>query len=129
MFYRTISLVLVAILLHGSSAAQDKTQSPPQTVAKMQQILHKAQEKDKAVKVTLITKIENRTKFSGKVSEISDAGFVVADQKTGATRKLAYADVREVHQKGMSKGWTIALVVIAGVIVAALVASRPWQSE
>lgn len=129
MFYRAVSVLLVAVLVHGSITAQDQPQSPQQTVAKMQQVLHKTQEKGKAVKVTLNRKIDNRNKLTGKVSEISDTGFVLTDQKTGSTRKLAYADVREVHQKGMSKGWTIALVVIAGVIVAALVASRPWQSE
>jgi hypothetical protein len=129
MFYKAISVVLAAVLLHGSIAAQDQPQSPPQTVAKMQQVLHNAQEKDKAVKVTLNKKIDNQKKISGKVSEISDTGFVVTDQKTGATRNLTYADVREVHQKGMSKGWTIALIVIAGVIVAVVVATKPWQSE
>jgi len=51
--YRAISLVLVAVLLHGSIAAQDQPQSPPQIVAKMQQVVCKAQEKDKAVKVIL----------------------------------------------------------------------------
>jgi hypothetical protein len=48
MFYRAISLVIVAALVQGSIAAQDQPQSPPQTVAKMQQVLHKTQEKDKA---------------------------------------------------------------------------------
>jgi len=118
MFYRTISLVLVAILLHGSIAAQDKTQSPPQTVAKMQQVLHKAQEKDKAVKVILNKKLDNQKKFSGKVSDISDTGFTLTDQKIGTTKTLAYADVREVHQKGLSKGAKIALGVVGGVVVA-----------
>ena len=53
MFYRALSFVLVTVLLHGSIAAQDQTQSPQQTAAKMQEVLHKAQEKDKAVKVVL----------------------------------------------------------------------------
>jgi hypothetical protein len=118
MFYRGISLVLVAVLVHSSIAAQDQAQPSPQTVAKMQQVLHKAQEKDKAVKVILNKKIDNQKKFSGKVSDISDTGFVVTDQKTGTTKKLAYADVREVHQKGMSKGTKIALGVAGGVVVA-----------
>jgi hypothetical protein len=118
MFYRAISLVLVAVLVHGSIAAQDQPQSPPQTVAKMQQGLHKAQEKDKAVKVTLKKKIDNQKKFSGKVSDISDTGFVVTDQKTGTTKTLAFEDVQQVNQKGMSKGTKIALGVAGGVVVA-----------
>lgn len=114
MFYRGISLVLVAILVHSSIAAQDQPQSPPQAVAKMQQVLHKAQEKDKAVKVILNKKIDNQKKFSGKVSDISDTGFVLTDQKTGATKQLAYADVQQVNQKGMSKGSKVAIGIAVG---------------
>jgi len=110
----------VAVLVHGSIAAQDQPQSPPQTVAKMQQVLHKAQEKDKAVKVILNKKIDKQKKFSGKVSDISDTGFVVTDQKTGKPMKLAYADVREVLQKWSKKDVTIAIVVVAGVVILVL---------
>jgi hypothetical protein len=52
----------------------------------------------------LARKIDKQTKLSGKVSEISDTGFVVTDQKTGKITKLDYQDVREARQKGMSKG-------------------------
>ena len=116
MFYRAISLVLVAVLVHGSMAAQDQPQSPQQTVTKMQQLLHKAQEKDKAVKVILKKKIDNQKKVSGKVSDISDTGFVVTDQKTGKIQKLAYEDVREVNQQGMSKGSKVAIGIAVGAV-------------
>ena len=114
MFYRAISLALVVVLLHGSVAAQAQLQSPIQTVAKMQQVLHKAQEKDKAVKVTLNKKIDNQSKFTGKVSEISDTSFTITDQHTGKPIKLAYDDVRKVNQKGMSKGSKVAIGIAIG---------------
>jgi hypothetical protein len=120
MFYRAISLVIVAALVHGSIAAQEQPQSPPQTVAQMQQVLHKAQEKDKAVKVILNKKIDKQKKFSGKVSDISDTGFVVTDQKTGTPMKLAYADVREVEKGWSKKDVTILIVVGAGVVLLVL---------
>ena len=123
MFYRTISVILVAVLVHGSIAAQDQTQSSPQTVAKMEEVLHKALEKDKAVKVILKTKIDNQKKFRGKVSDISDTGFVVADQKTGRIQKLAYEDVQQINQTGMSKGAKIGIAVAVGLVVAVLVAA------
>jgi hypothetical protein len=113
MISKIISVILVAALLHGSMAAQD--QSPPQTVAKMQQVLRKAQEKDKAVKVILKKKIDNQTKFTGKVSEVADASFTMADQQTGKPMKVAYEDVRQVNQKGMSKGAKVALGIAIGV--------------
>lgn len=68
------------------------------------QVLREAQEKGKAVKITMAKKIDKQSKLSGKVSEISDTGFVVTDQKTVKTGKLDYQDVREVRQKGMSNG-------------------------
>ena len=114
MFYRAISLALAVVLLHGSVAAQAQPQSPIQTVAKMQQVLHKAQEKDKAVKVTLNKKIDNQSKFTGKVSEISDTSFTITDQHTGKPIKLAYDDVRKVNQKGMSKGSKVAIGIAIG---------------
>jgi hypothetical protein len=117
MFYKAVSVALVAVLLHGSIAAQTEPQSPSQTVAQMQQVLRKTQERDKAVKVILNKKIDNQKKFSGKVSDVSDAGFVLTDLKTGKSQKLAYSDVREVHQKGLSKGAKIGLGVFGGVVL------------
>lgn len=121
MLSKMVSVVLVALLLHGSIAAQTQPQSPSQPLTKMQQVLHKAQDKDKAVKVTLNKKIDNQSKFTGKVSEISDTGFVLTDQKTGKPMTLAYADVQQVNQKGMSKGAKIAIVVVAGIVIAAII--------
>jgi hypothetical protein len=58
MFYRALSLLLVAVIVHGSLAAQDQPQSPTQPATKMQQVLHKAAARDKAVKVTLTKKLD-----------------------------------------------------------------------
>jgi hypothetical protein len=118
MISKMISVTLVAALLHCSIAAQ--TPSPTQSVAQMQQVLRKAQEKDKAVKVILNKKIDNQTKFTGKVSEVSDTSFTLTDQQAGKPMKLAYEDVRQVSQKGLSKGAKIAMGI--GVGAAALIA-------
>jgi histidinol dehydrogenase len=118
MFYRAISLVLVVGLLHSSIAAQTLS-SPTQSVAKMQQVLHKAQEKGKVVKVILNKEIDKQKKFSGQVSEISETGFVVIDPKTGKAMTLAYEDVKKVHQKGIGKGAKVAIIIgsIVGVFL------------
>ncbi len=129
---KTIASILIAALLHGSLAAQLATQSSAQSTAKIQQVLRKAQEKDKAVKVILNKKFDNQNEFSGKVSDISDTGFVISDQKTRTTKKLAYEDVQQVKQKGMSRGAKIGIWVAVGVAVlavVAVVATKPWRSE
>lgn len=118
MFYKMIAVVLVAVLLHGILIAQTQPQTPVQTVPQMQKVLREAQEKDKAVKVTLNKKVDNQKKFSGEVSDISDTGFTLVDAKTGKTMKLAYEDLKEVRRKGMSRGEKIATgVAIAGAFV------------
>ena len=114
MLYKVLSVVLVVVLVHGSITAQ-KLQSTAQPVSKMQQILRKAQEKDKPVKVTLNRKIENRSKLTGRVSEISDTSFTLIEQQTGRPMVLAYEDVRQVSGKGMSKGAKIAIGIGIGV--------------
>jgi hypothetical protein len=59
-------------------------------------------------------KIDNQTKFTGKVSQVSDTSFVMTDQQTGKPVKLAYEDVRQVNQKGMSKGSKVAIGIAVG---------------
>jgi hypothetical protein len=117
---------MVAVLLHGTIAAQEQPQSSRQTVAKMQQVLRKAYERDKAVSVTLNKKIENRLRFTGKVSDISDAGFVVTE-KTRTSTKLVYEDVQEIHQRGFSKVTEIAIGVgiLAAVVLVIFAAMYP----
>jgi len=126
MFYRAISLVLVAGLLHSSIAAQTLS-SPTQGVAKMQQVLHKAQEKGKVVKVILNKEIDQQKKFSGQVSEISETDFVIIDPKTGKAMTLSYEDVKKVHQKGIPKGAKVAIAIGAIVGVFLIVwAAKDW---
>jgi len=119
MFRKAISFAIALTLSHGSIAAQSQQQYQTQNVASMQQVLRRAQEKDKAVKVTLNKKIDNRLKLSGKVNQISDTGFIFSDQKTGKAMLVAYADVHEVRQKGMSK--TTKILIVSGIVVAAVV--------
>lgn len=117
--YKIISLALVAVLLHGSIVAQAQPQPPAHAVAQMQRVLRKAQEKNKGVKVILRKMIDNQTTFSGNVSDISDTGFVLTNQRTQTTKTFAYEDVQQVKQKGMSKGAKIlivSLVVVGGLI-------------
>jgi len=121
MLSRVVSLAFIVVLLHTSIAAQALPQSTAQTLAKMQEVLHKAQDRDKAVKVTLREKIDNQRKFNGRVSEISDTSFTLNDQKTGKTMKFSYADVQQISQKGMSKGAKIAIGVVAGIVVGAII--------
>jgi len=113
MISKTISVLLISVVLHSGIAAQTLS-SPTQDVAKMQQVLRRAQERGKSVTVTLTRKIYNKTKLTGKVSEVSDTSFTLANQQTGNATSLTFEDVRQVKQKGMSKGKKVALGVGIG---------------
>jgi len=127
MISRMISAVLVAALLHGSLIAQELPQSSRQTTAEMQEVLRKAQRKDKAIRVILNRKIDTQQKLTGNVSNISDTGFVITDQKTGTATTLAYSDVREVRQKGLPKAAQVGIVVgvFVGIVAAIFIAIYP----
>jgi Flp pilus assembly protein TadB len=115
MLYKLVSVVLVVLLLHASVTAQ-QLQSSTQSIAKMQQTLRTAQEKDKTVKVTLNRKIENRNKLKGRVSEISDTGFTLIEQQTEKSMVLDYADVRHVSGMGMSRAAKVAIGIGIGIV-------------
>lgn len=114
MIPKIISVLLIAVLLHSSIAAQTSS-SATQSVTKMQQGLRNAQQKGKAVTVILSRNIENITKITGKVSEVSNTSFTLTDQQSGKPMTLAYEDVQQVRQKGMSKGAKVAIGVGIGV--------------
>jgi hypothetical protein len=122
MISKMIFITVVVALLYGTLAAQDQSQNPPLTVVKIQQVLHEAQEEHKAVKVILRKTVENRKTVGGKVIDISDTCFVVNDQKAGTATNLAYKDVHEIHKKGRSKTATMAIYVLAGGVITAVVA-------
>jgi len=120
MIVKAVTTVLVCVLVHSNLFAETQSQAP--TVTKMQQVLHKAQEKNKAVKVALRKKKDGQHKFTGRVVTISDTDFAISDQKSGQTMSIRYEDVQQVTQTGMSTGKIIAIVgVVAGGIILGLI--------
>jgi hypothetical protein len=64
-------------------------------------------------------KLRDKTRLKGYISEISENEFVITDLKTGASNKVAYADVKQVKGNNLSTGAKIAIgvSVAAGLIV------------
>ena len=60
------SAVLVCVLMHSSVVAENQPQSATQSVIKMQQVLHKAQDKNKVVKVAVQKKVGNQRSLRGE---------------------------------------------------------------
>ena len=64
-------------------------------------------------------KLRDKTRLKGYISEISENEFVITDLKTGASNKVAYADVKQVKGNNLSTGAKIAIgvSVAAGLIL------------
>ena len=74
-------------------------------------------------------KLRDKTRFKGFISEINEDGFVVTDVKTGLSRRISYADVKQIKGNNMLTGAKIALGVGIGVavlIIIALIAANSW---
>lgn len=127
MISKIICIAVMIALVDSSVIAQEYNQPASQKTAQMQQVLRTAQAKDKTVIVTLKKKIGKVRRFCGRVSQVSDVGFVLTDQGSGATTDFSYADVREVRRKGLPKSADIAIGVgiIAGILGGILIAIYP----
>jgi hypothetical protein len=60
-------------------------------------------------------KLKDKTRLKGHISEIGANEFVVTDVKTGASKSIAYADVKQIKGNNLSTGAKIAIG--AGVAV------------
>ena len=66
-------------------------------------------------------KLRDKTRVKGFVSEIGESDFVVTDAKTGASNKIAYANVAQVKGNNLSTGAKIGIGIGIGVGLTILV--------
>jgi hypothetical protein len=66
-------------------------------------------------------KLRDKTRLKGYISEIGNNEFVVTDVKTGASNKVAYADVKQIKGNNLSTGAKIAIGIGIGVGLTILV--------
>ncbi len=66
-------------------------------------------------------KLRDKTRLKGFISEISENGFVVTDVKTGASNRVAYADVSQVKGNNLSTGAKIGIGIAIGAGITILI--------
>jgi len=130
-----LSLTLCALLLHVCGFAGLAKESPLERAKKAQLasevkagIASLGAGKSSVVRVVL----NDKTKYHGYITEISDEGFVIADARTGAKAPIAYPEVKGIRGNNLSTGAKVGIgvaVVAAVVIIAAIVASRDDDDE
>ena len=122
------SLFLVALLIWNIAVFADPTpaalerpqtqsQTEPQTAKVESEVRKRGTGERSRVRVTRTS----GPQVSGYISKIDEASFVVTDKKTGQSTEIAYRDVQKIGRAGLSKGSKIAIVVVVGVAVAAII--------
>ena len=113
MFHKLMSLILAGLLILNSSvfvAAAPTEQAG--TVADLQVKARNAMERHKEVVVITRSQKDGTKKFLGTISEVSDKGLTLVENKTGRTMAMSYEDIREI--KGKSAHWPIYVAIAGG---------------
>ena len=111
----TLSLAFAILLTPLGPAVQAKS-SKLTPKAEIEKRLNK---KETRVKV----KLNNGSELKGRITQSSENGFTLSDEKSGKKTEIAYADVQNVEGRGMSKKKKAFIItaVVVGVAVTALV--------
>ena len=125
MLKKSLSLMLVAVLVHTVSAAPvfagTKAEKDAQFAEKVRaNILKLGTGPDALVKI----KLRDKTKLEGYISEAGTDSFVVMNAGTGVATTVAYPQVKTVRGNNLSTGVWIAIgvgivILVAGIVVLA----------
>jgi len=115
----TLSLAF-AIVLTPLGPAVHARKKPDQTPDKVKtEVETRLRKKEEHVKVRL----RSGSEVKGRITQSSENGFTVVEEKSGSSTQIAYADVSNVEGRGMSKTKKTLIGVGIGVgVFAALVA-------
>ena len=95
----TLSLAFAIVLTPFGPAVQGR-KKPDQTPDKVKaEVESRINKKEEHVKV----KLRSGSEVKGRITQSSENGFTVVEDKSGSTTQIAYADVSNVEGRGMSK--------------------------
>ncbi len=116
--FLTLSLgVLLALAPLGPAAHAQQQSSDTKEIAKVKsEVARRTSDNKERVKV----KLRNGSELKGRITQSSENGFTLTDEKTGSKTDIGYSDVAKLDGRGMSRGKKFGL--IAGVTFLALVA-------
>jgi hypothetical protein len=113
---------IVLVLAPATSSSASVVDESQRDVTQMQKIAQKAVEKGKAVTVILKAPRDNKKKYTGMLSNISQQGFALNDARSGQQNQFDFDEVQEIRMKGSHVGLFVGLGVAAGAAVVVLVA-------
>ena len=112
----TLSLAFAIVLTPFGPAVHGK-KKPDQTPDKVKaEVERRITKKEEHVKV----KLRSGSEVKGRITQSSDNGFTVVEDKSGSRSEIAFADVSNVEGRGMSK--TKKTLIGVGIGVGAFIA-------
>jgi len=128
MFRKVLSFVLVGFLLSvaGVSVAYAGSKEDKETrfAEKVKEGIGKL---GTGADARIEVKLRDKTKLKGYVSEAGEDSFVIVDEKTNATSRVAYSQVKQVKGKNLSTAAEIALgvgVILLPIVIVVLLISQ-----
>jgi len=116
---RTPTIVCLAMALCCFAPVARAQQQLDQTAKVKAEVVDRLNKKEEHVKVRL----RNGAEVKGYITQTSDNGFTLSNEKTKTGTEIAYADVQHVEGRGMSKTKKIAIGVgIGAAVFAAMIA-------
>jgi len=138
-FKASAGLLAVVVFVNSTGWSQDMV-SPATNPTESQEQRHAAtiktqiQANSAKKKSRIKVRLQGGAEIKGYVGEWNDESFTLREQD-GTMHTVKFAEVRRVDKAGMSKGAKIAIVVVAGVAIAAVVLAlvvrhelnKPWN--
>jgi hypothetical protein len=112
MFHKLMSLILAGLLILNSSVFAAAAAEETGTVANLQAKARNAMDQHKQVVVITRSEKGGTKKFPGTISEVSDKGLTLVENKTGRTMAMSYQEIRDI--KGKSVHWPIYVAIAGG---------------
>jgi hypothetical protein len=116
MMKRTLTTLFLAFTIALASfgpavRGQQQSAYASETTKLKAEVERRLNRKEERVKI----KLRNGSQVKGRITQSSDNGFTLTDEKTGSHSDLAYADVIDVEGRGMSKKKKILIATGIGV--------------
>lgn len=109
---RTLTILFLVFVMAFGPIVRGQQQSAHASETKLKaEVERRLHKKEERVKV----KLRNGSQVKGRITQTSDNGFTLTDEKTGSHSDLAYADVLDVEGRGMSKKKKILIATAIGV--------------
>jgi hypothetical protein len=128
MFKKVLSLVLVGFVLSVGGGrlvyAGSKEEKQTRFAEKVKEGISKL---GTGAEARIEVKLRDKTKLKGYVSEAGEDSFVIIDEKTSASSRVPYSQVKQVKGNNLSTAAEIALgvgVILLPIVVVLLLVSQ-----